>query len=174
MPWQNLRAPLRKEPLRAAPLRAVIAALAPHHLQRPVPHRQVLDPRLAHVVRLPADENPAPWAGMLLGGLHHLDSPPARRLFARHDLEPRQVEQHRRSVIHRMASRLIASDTISVGGHPHVRPLRHAPTHHPPRRARYGEEGRIHDLRPPANGGGARSLDSAAEAMTTFDLYGTA
>src|SRR5512135_3152295 len=127
MSWRNLRAPLRKEPLRAAPLRAVIAALAPHHLQRPVPHRQVLDPRLAHVVRLPADENPAPWAGMLPGGLHHLDSPPARRLFARHDLEPRQVEQHRRSVIHRMASRLIASDTISVGGHPHVRPLRHPP-----------------------------------------------
>ena len=46
---------------------------------------------------------------MLIGDLHDHHPPPSGVvLLARHDPEPWQVEQQRRSVAHRVASRLIA------------------------------------------------------------------
>src|SRR5512135_2394527 len=56
-----------EHPLTALRLPAAVAALAPDRLQRPMPHWQILDPRLAHVERAPAHQHPAPRAGVLVG-----------------------------------------------------------------------------------------------------------
>lgn len=59
---------------------------------QPVPHRKVLDPRLADVVGPTADQHPAPRAGVLVAVLHH-QHPAAlvRDSRTRHDPEPGHV-----------------------------------------------------------------------------------
>src|SRR5512135_598353 len=102
MPRRQLLGPLGEHPLRTRRFPAPVPALPPDDQQRPVPHRQILDPHLPHVIRLAAGQHPAPRAGVLGGDLHHHDPPhPQRRHLNRHHPEPRQVEQQRRSVTHR-------------------------------------------------------------------------
>src|SRR5512135_1709184 len=102
MPRRQLLGPLGEHPLHTRRFPAPVPALPPDDQQRPVPHRQILDPHLPHVIRLAAGQHPAPRAGVLGGDLHHHDPPhPQRRPLNRHHPEPRQVEQQRRSVTHR-------------------------------------------------------------------------
>src|SRR5512135_858330 len=73
-----------------------------------MPKRHILAPHQPDVVRLAADQHPTPRAGMLIRHLH--DSQPATAragLLTRHHSEAGQVEQQRRSVFHRVASRVI-------------------------------------------------------------------
>src|SRR5512142_2610967 len=85
MPRRELLGPLGEHPLRTRGLPAPVPALPPDDQQRPVPHRQILDPHLPHVIRLAADQHPAPRAGVLGGDLHHHDPPhPQRRQLHRH------------------------------------------------------------------------------------------
>ncbi len=102
VPGWDLLGPLREDLLLALPLETPVAPLAPGHFQRAVPDRQILDPRTAHVIRLPADDHTAAGAGMLPGGLHDHDlSYPENGRFHRHNPKPWKVVQQRRNVTHR-------------------------------------------------------------------------
>src|SRR5512142_2536700 len=82
MPQRHLLGAFGEHPLTALRLPAAVAALAPDHLQRPMSHWQILDPRLAHVERAPAHQHPAPRAAVLVGRLHHHHPPHVRRHLA--------------------------------------------------------------------------------------------
>lgn len=61
------------------------------------------DSRSTYARRPTPDEDPAPWAGMLIVGLRDHDFTHSERgLLLRHDPEPWQVEQQRRSVIYQL------------------------------------------------------------------------
>src|SRR5512135_77245 len=116
MPRRHLLGAFGEHPLTALRLPAAVAALAPDRLQRPMPHWQILDPRLAHVERAPAHQHPAPRAGVLVGACITTTRRTSGATCS-HDTTRNPGRSNNNDVTHHVASRRSIQTPISVGGH---------------------------------------------------------